>query len=102
MNGSLCLLLELATSCNACLILFGTTIFSLVLFLFISIHVHYAYHLSTLINHVMWRTRAESTTRCCKAGLLHKVILMDEPEDGQTEQVLKQKLIAKWTSDNKH
>jgi hypothetical protein len=30
-----------------------------------------------------------------KCGLLRMVMLMDEPEDGQTEQVSEQKLIAK-------
>jgi hypothetical protein len=40
---------------------------SIVLVLLIFIHVHYAYHLGMLSDHVMWRTRAESTTRCRKA-----------------------------------
>jgi hypothetical protein len=34
--------------------------------------------------------------------LLHKVMLMDEPEDGQTKQVSEQRLIVKWSSSNKH
>jgi hypothetical protein len=37
-----------------------------------------------------------------KGGLVHKVVLVDEPEDGQIERVLEQKLIAKWSSPNKH
>jgi hypothetical protein len=28
-------------------------------------HVHYAYHLGTLSDHVMWRIGTESTTRRC-------------------------------------
>jgi hypothetical protein len=35
-------------------------------------------------------------------GLIRKVMRMDEPEDGQTKQVSELKLIAKWTSSNKH
>jgi hypothetical protein len=35
-------------------------------------------------------------------GLLCMVLLVDLPEDGQTERVSEQKLIAKWSSSNKH
>ena len=35
-------------------------------------------------------------------GLLRMVMLVDELEDGQTEQVSEPKLIAKWSSSNQH
>jgi hypothetical protein len=35
-------------------------------------------------------------------GLLRIVKLIDESEDGWTKQVSEQKLIAKWSSPNKH
>jgi hypothetical protein len=71
-----------------CLICYRVAIIRRVLFLFIFIHVHYAFHLGTLINHDMRRTRTKSTTRCCKAWATREVMLMDEPEDGQTEHIL--------------
>jgi hypothetical protein len=50
-----------------CLIRGHVVIFSLILFLFISIHVHYANHLGTFVDHVMRRTKAKSTPSCRKA-----------------------------------
>jgi hypothetical protein len=32
----------------------------------------------------------------------HKMMLMDETEDGKTKQVSEPKLIAKWSPPNKH
>jgi hypothetical protein len=37
-----------------------------------------------------------------KGGLLHKVMLVDQLEDGQTKCVPKQKMIVKRRSTNKH
>jgi hypothetical protein len=37
-----------------------------------------------------------------KRGLLHKVMLMDQPKDGQTQRVPRQRMVAKWTLSNKH
>jgi hypothetical protein len=34
--------------------------------------------------------------------LLHKMVLMNGTEGGQTKQISEQKLIAKWSSPNKH
>jgi hypothetical protein len=44
------------------------------LFLFICIHVHYANHLGTLINHELSRPQDDVT-----GGLLRIVMLVDEP-----------------------
>jgi hypothetical protein len=37
-----------------------------------------------------------------KRKFLLEMMLMDETEDGQTKQVSEQKLIAMWSSSNKH
>jgi hypothetical protein len=57
--------------------------------------VHYAYHLGTLSDHVMWRTRAKLTQDDEKGGLLHKVMMVDQPKDGQTERVPRQRMLVK-------
>jgi cbb3-type cytochrome oxidase subunit 1 len=49
------------------LIRYRVALFRFVIFLSIYIHVHNAFHLGVLINHVMRRTTTESTTRCWKA-----------------------------------
>jgi hypothetical protein len=67
----------------------------------IPIYMHsyeYAFHSGTLINHVKRKTSQVDPKR----GLLRMVVRMDKPEEGQTEQVSELKLIAKWTSPNKH
>jgi hypothetical protein len=49
-------------SCNVgfkCLILFHIVLCYSMLFLCMLIHVHFAYHLGTLIDHGVWRTRAD-------------------------------------------
>jgi hypothetical protein len=48
-----------------CLIRYRVALFRFVIFLSICIHVHNAFHSGTWINHVMRRTRTESTTRWC-------------------------------------
>jgi hypothetical protein len=51
----------------------------------IPVHIHLCalcISLGTLADHVMRRTRAESTQDDVKSGLLRKVMLVDEPEDG--------------------
>jgi hypothetical protein len=65
-----------------CLIRGYVVIFSLILFLFICIHVHYANHLGTFVDYVMRRTKAKSTQGVVKHDLLRTVMLMDEPKDG--------------------
>jgi hypothetical protein len=37
-----------------------------------------------------------------KCKLLHKVMSVNQPEDGKTKQVPEQKLIANWSSSNQH
>jgi hypothetical protein len=44
-------------------------------FLFICNHVHYAYHIGTIIHHVIRKTNQVDPKR----GLLRMVVLMDEP-----------------------
>jgi hypothetical protein len=46
-----------------CLIRYCVALFRFVIFLFICIHVHYANHLGTFIDYMIWRTKVESTTR---------------------------------------
>jgi hypothetical protein len=53
----------------------GIVIFSLVLLLFICIHVHYAFQLGTLVDRAMRKTSQVDPKR----GLLRMVKLMDEP-----------------------
>jgi len=50
-------------------------------------HMQYAYHLGTLINHVMWRTRAGLITRRC---WWMKLKWMNQPSArmGDTHQVI--------------
>jgi hypothetical protein len=59
-----------------------------------------------LIKCASWARDAEDEPSqpqdAVKREPLRKVLLMDEHEDGQTEQVSEQKLITKWTSSNKH
>jgi hypothetical protein len=43
--------------------------------MFICIHVHYAYHIGTIILHVIRKTNQVDPKR----GLLHMVVLMDGP-----------------------
>jgi hypothetical protein len=53
-------------------------IISRVLFMSIHIHVHHAFQLGMIIDHVMRKTSQVDPKR----GLLRIVKLMDEPEDG--------------------
>jgi hypothetical protein len=55
-----------------------------------------------LINHVRRRIKAKSTQDDVTGGLLRKTMLMDEPEDGKSEQIWRQKMVVKQTSSNKH
>ena len=61
-----------------CLIRYRVALFRFVLFLPICIHVHYANHLGTFIDRVMWKITQVDPKR----GLIRKMMLMDEPEDG--------------------
>jgi hypothetical protein len=63
-----------------------------VIFLLICIHVHYAYHSGTLINHVMRKTTQVDPKR----GLLRMVMLMDE----LVWSSARTRMIVKWTSPN--
>jgi hypothetical protein len=70
-----------------CLIRYRVALFRFVIFLFICIHVHFTNHLGTLINHVRQRIKAKSTQDDVTGGLLCKTMLMDEPEEGKSEQM---------------
>jgi hypothetical protein len=43
----------------------------------------------------MRRTRAKLTQDDEKGGLLNKVMLVDQPEDGQTKRVPRQRMVIK-------
>ena len=60
------------------LILFGMAIISRVLFMSIRIHVHHAFQLGTIIDHVMRKTTQVDPKR----GLIRRLKLMNQPEDG--------------------
>jgi hypothetical protein len=60
------------------LIRYRVILFRFKIFMSICIHVHNAYHSDTLINCVMWKTTQVDPKR----GLIRKMMLMDEPEDG--------------------
>jgi hypothetical protein len=81
-----------------CLVLVGVVLFRFIIFLSICIHVHYAFHLGTIINRVMRKTSQVDPKR----GLIRVVVQMNKHEEGQTEQVSEQRLIVRWTSSNKH
>jgi hypothetical protein len=51
-----------------------------VLFILALIHVHYAYHLGTLIDHVMWRSRVKLTSNGAKDDLLREGMSMDQSQ----------------------
>jgi hypothetical protein len=60
------------------LIRYRVALFRLVVFLSICIHVHNAFHSGTLNNRVMRKTTQVDPKR----GLLRRMVLMDESEDG--------------------
>jgi hypothetical protein len=62
------------------------------MFLLICIHVHYAYHSGTLINHAIWKTSQVDP----KHGLLRMVVLVDE----HARSSARTRMIIKWTSSN--
>jgi hypothetical protein len=57
------------------LIRYCVVLFRFMIFLSICIHVHNAFHSATIINRVMRKTSQSNPKR----GLLHMVMLMDEP-----------------------
>jgi hypothetical protein len=61
-----------------CLLLVGVTLFRFVIFPSICIHVHNASHSGTLINRVMPKISQVDP----KHGLIRKMKLMDQLEDG--------------------
>ena len=72
-----------------CLIRGRVVIVSLVLFLFICIHVHYANHLRTIINHVMRKmTQVDPRVMQRLDISARRRRQSDQPEEGPTEQVL--------------
>jgi hypothetical protein len=88
-------------SCYRCLIPYCVALFRLVIFLSICIHVHNAFHSGTLINHVKRKTIQVDPRLMQRLDICARQRRQsDQPEDGQTEQVSEQKLIAKWTSSN--
>jgi hypothetical protein len=60
------------------LIRYRVALFRFIIFLSICIHVHNAFHLGMLINHVMQKTSQVDP----KSGLICKLKLMNQPEDG--------------------
>jgi hypothetical protein len=57
-----------------------------VLFILALIHGHYAYHLGTLIDQIMWRSRAELVSNGAKDDLLREAMSMDQSHvDGLNE-----------------
>jgi hypothetical protein len=60
------------------LIRYRVALFRFALFLFICIHVHNAFHSGTLINRAMRKTSQVDPKR----GLIRRMMLMDELEDG--------------------
>ena len=74
-----------------CLIRYYVALFRFVIFLLICIHEHYANHLGTFIDYMIWRTKVKSATRCPARESLHKMMLTDQTEDGQTKQVSEKK-----------
>jgi hypothetical protein len=66
-----------------CLIQYPVAIFSLVLFLFICIHVHYAKHLGTIITHVMRKTTQVDPRIMQRLNIsARRHRQSDKPEDG--------------------
>jgi hypothetical protein len=73
-----------------CLIRGRVVIVSLVLFLFICIHVHYANHLGTILNHVMWKTTQVDPRVMQRLDIsARRRRQSDQPKEGLTEQVSK-------------
>jgi hypothetical protein len=73
------------------LIYYRVSLFSLMLFIVIIIHVHLAYQIGTLDDYAIWR----AWTR-----LDHKMILTDQPQDGWSDPVPGWEVLAKRVSSN--
>jgi hypothetical protein len=89
---------------SRCLIRCRVALFRFVIFLFICIHVHYANHLGTIINHVMRKKRAKLTSQWCKewSSSHDDVVSRTNLRMDKMNKCQHKRLVAKWTSSNKH
>jgi hypothetical protein len=76
---------------SQCLIHRHTTLFCPVIFLLLFIHMHFAYHLGTLIDHVMWKTIV---------GLISKWCWWINQRSGWFDHVPGWEMLTKWSSSN--
>jgi hypothetical protein len=78
-------------SCYRCLIRYCVALFRFVIFLLISIHMHHAFHLGTIINRVMRKTTQVDPKIMQRLDISARRRRQSDQPEGQTEQVPTQK-----------